>query len=98
MADWLGDWGLVVWAAVLGAVLGSFLGVVIERVPQGRSIGGRSQCVCGRQLRWWENIPVLSWLMLMGRARCCGARIPVWYLRLEVGLAALASIIAIALV
>ena len=98
MADWLADWLPVIWAFVLGAAIGSFLGVVIERVPKHESIGGRSQCVCGRQLTWWENIPIVSWLMLRGRARCCGARIPAWYLLVEVGTAAVFAAIVWAIV
>jgi leader peptidase (prepilin peptidase) / N-methyltransferase len=87
-------WLVVVWAAFVGAAIGSFLGVVIERVPKGESIGGRSVCVCGRQLEWWENIPIVSWLALRGRARCCGARIPVWYLLVEVATAAVFALVA----
>lgn len=76
---------------VFGALNGWFAGVVIERVPRGIGISGlgaspRSQCVCGRLLPMRENIPVLSYLLLRGRARCCGARIPPWYLAVEVGM------------
>lgn len=74
------------WPAVgglLGAVLASFVCVVGERVPTGRSVGGRSACVCGRMLRPWENIPVAGWLLARGRARCCGAAIPTRYVTLE---------------
>lgn len=87
---------VVVFAALVGAALGSFLGVVVERVPRRESIGGRSRCVCGRLLPWYENLPVVSWLALRGRARCCGAPIPAWYLALEVGcaLVGVASVLA----
>ena len=85
---------VVVWAGLVGAAIGSFLGVVIERVPKGQSIGGRSHCVCGRQLEWWENIPIVSWLLLRGRARCCGARIPAWYFGVEVATALVFALVA----
>lgn len=70
-------------AAVLGAATGSFGAVVVERRPRHQSLNGRSRCICGRQLRAWENIPVLSWVLLRGRARCCQAPIPPWYLYAE---------------
>ena len=69
---------------VLGASLGSFLGVVIDRVPRGESLGGRSHCVCGAPLRVRDNLPILGFVLRRGRARCCGAAIPWWYLGLEV--------------
>lgn len=74
--------------AVLGAVFASFLCVVAERVPAKRTLGGRSACVCGRQLRGIENIPVVAWLALRGRSRCCRAAIPMFYFLAEVLLAA----------
>jgi prepilin signal peptidase PulO-like enzyme (type II secretory pathway) len=74
--------------ALLGGILGgctaSFLGVVLERLPRGEGIGGRSRCACGRQLTAGENIPVLGWLRVGGRARCCGTRLPVSYLAGEI--------------
>ena len=79
-------------AAVLGAALASFLGVVCERAPLGHSIGGRSRCACGRELRAHELVPVLYWLYLalfrQGRARCCGAKVPAYYGVTEMVLAA----------
>lgn len=68
-------------AAVLaffgGLIAGSFTTVVAHRVPRGESIvGPRSRCpACGAQIAAYDNVPVLSWLLLRGRARCCGARI-----------------------
>lgn len=61
----------------IGLLLGSFLTVVAHRVPRGESvIGGRSKCpACGAQIAAYDNVPVLSWLALRGRARCCGAPI-----------------------
>ena len=65
------------WLAALGLVIGSFLNVVIARVPAGESIvRPRSKCPrCGHQLSWYENIPVLSWIAL--RAKCKGCRAPI---------------------
>lgn len=62
---------------VLGLIMGSFLNVVIARVPEGLSIvHPRSRCPrCGHQLAWYENVPVLSWLAL--RARCSSCRAPI---------------------
>ena len=58
---------------VLGACIGSFLNVVIYRVPAGKSIvHPGSTCGCGQPIAWFDNIPILSWLILRGRARCCG--------------------------
>lgn len=68
-----------------GASLASFAGVVIERVPKKESINGRSHCVCGRQLKWYENIPVFGWLAVGGKAKCCNTKLPVWYFLIEVG-------------
>ena len=65
-------------AVILGAIVGSFLNVVIYRLPRGefRSKGSRSVCpACGAAIRWFDNIPVLGWLLLRGRARCCKASI-----------------------
>ncbi len=68
-------------AAVLaflgGLLLGSFVTVVAHRVPHGESIvGPRSRCpACGAQIAAYDNLPVFSWLILRGRARCCGASI-----------------------
>jgi prepilin signal peptidase PulO-like enzyme (type II secretory pathway) len=74
-------WVLV--STVAGAMFASYGGVVIERGWKG-SNEGRSVCVCGEQLRWFENVPVFSWVMLRGRARCCKAAIPGWYVRSEI--------------
>ena len=59
---------------VMGLVFGSFLNVVIARVPAGESIvKPRSRCPrCGHQLAWYENIPVVSWLALRARCSSCG--------------------------
>jgi leader peptidase (prepilin peptidase)/N-methyltransferase len=68
---------LVTFAVALGLVLGSFLNVVIYRLPLGLSVvSPGSACPgCGRPIRAFDNIPVLSWLVLRGKARCCGVKI-----------------------
>jgi len=60
-----------------GLVVGSFVTVVAHRVPRGESIvGPRSRCPgCGAQIAAYDNVPVISWVLLRGRARCCGAAI-----------------------
>ena len=70
---------------VLGAVIGSFLNVVIYRVPRGESIvTPRSRCPgCGKEIAPWDNIPVVSWLVLRGRCRHCGTSISPRYPAIE---------------
>jgi len=68
-----------------GLALGSFLNVVAARVPLRRSIvSPGSACMsCGHEIAWHDNIPLLSWLLLRGRCRACGARIPFRYPAVE---------------
>ncbi len=67
---------LVVPAAVLGLVIGSFLNVVVRRVPRAEPLLPRSACpACGHRIRPRDTVPVLSWLLLRARCRDCGARI-----------------------
>ncbi|MGZ3460517.1 MAG: prepilin peptidase, partial [Archangium sp.] len=75
----------------MGLLFGSFLNVVIARVPAGESIvRPRSRCPrCGHQLAWYENIPVLSWLALRGRCSSCGQPISWRYPLIELLTAAL---------
>jgi leader peptidase (prepilin peptidase) / N-methyltransferase len=74
-----------------GLVAGSFVTVVAHRVPRGESIvGPRSRCpACGAQIAAYDNVPVASWLLLRGRARCCGAAISPRYPLTELSLGAL---------
>lgn len=66
-------WFFPVWVSILGACIGSFLNVCIYRIPKEESVvTPGSHCGCGRPIAWHDNIPVLSWLILRGRARCCG--------------------------
>ena len=68
---------VLVFAAVFGAIVGSFLNVVIYRVPLGQSIvSPPSRCrKCGYSLKWFDNIPIVSWLLLRGRCRKCGVAV-----------------------
>lgn len=66
-------WLFSSFAFVFGAIVGSFLNVVIYRVPAGKSIvRPGSHCACGKPIAWYDNIPILSWFLLRGKARCCG--------------------------
>src|SRR3990167_2998470 len=57
---------------ILGASIGSFLNVLIDRLPQGKSILGRSQCdFCQKKLKWFDLIPIFSFIFLTGRCRYC---------------------------
>ena len=69
--------GIVGAVALFGLAIGSFLNVVIARLPAGRSlVRPRSTCPgCSALLKWYDNIPVLSFLVLRGRCRTCGMRI-----------------------
>jgi leader peptidase (prepilin peptidase) / N-methyltransferase len=80
------------WAAtcfLLGAIVGSFLNVVIARLPAGQSIVyPPSRCpACRHEIRWYDNIPILSYFILLGRCRDCGERISVRYPIIELMLA-----------
>lgn len=74
--------------ALLGLLVGSFLNVCISRLPVGRSIvSPGSHCeLCQRQIRWYENIPVFSYLLLRGRCRTCHASIGVRHLLVELAM------------
>ena len=65
---------MVALAFVVGAVVGSFLNVVIHRLPRGESlVHPRSRCPgCGKQIASYDNVPIISWLVLRGRCRHCG--------------------------
>ena len=102
---WLAQPGVFPWAAAaFGLCIGSFLNVVIHRLPRMMEREWKAQCdelagkavtssadpynlvrpgsacpACGRRIRAWENIPLLSWLALRGRCSACGARISLQY-------------------
>jgi leader peptidase (prepilin peptidase)/N-methyltransferase len=73
------------WVVAFGATIGSFLNVVIARVPAGESVvRPRSRCPgCRSPIAWYDNVPVVSWLVLRGRCRRCGTSIPFRYLAVE---------------
>jgi leader peptidase (prepilin peptidase)/N-methyltransferase len=75
----------IAFIAVLGAVLGSFLNVVIHRLPLGESLASPgSRCPsCGTPIAPYDNVPVLSWLLLRGHCRRCGAPISPRYPTVE---------------
>ena len=85
-------------AAVLGAVLGSFLNVVAYRLPRGESLSRpRSRCPrCLTPIRPYDNVPVLSWLLLRGRCRSCRAPISARYPLVEAGTGALCGLVVLA--
>jgi len=68
-------------AAVLGVCVGSFLNVCIHRLPRGQSLASPpSRCPrCERPLRWYHNIPIVSWIALRGRCAYCQAPISIQY-------------------
>lgn len=74
-------WFVLTLGVGLGLLFGSFLNVVIYRLPREESVAyPSSRCPhCQTPIRPYDNVPVLSWLLLRGKARCCGAPIPVRY-------------------
>ncbi len=72
---------ILVWLTILGGTIGSFLNVVVYRLPEGRSlVHPGSRCpACRCPIRWYDNIPVFGWIALGGRCRDCGVRISVRY-------------------
>jgi leader peptidase (prepilin peptidase)/N-methyltransferase len=81
----------------LGLIFGSFLTVVIGRLPRGESIvRPRSRCpACGVEIRSRDNVPVVSWVLLRGRCRACGERISAEYPLVELATAALFAAAAV---
>ena len=76
----------IVWIFLflIGSAFGSFLNVVGDRVPRGKSLMGRSHCdFCRRKLSWYELIPVLSLIFQKGRSRCCGKSLSAQYAVVE---------------
>ncbi|WP_104127834.1 A24 family peptidase [Cryobacterium sp. Y57] len=82
---------------ILGALIGSFLNVVIYRIPAGRSIvSPPSSCSsCGARIRPYDNIPVLSWLVLRGKCRDCQAPISPRYPMVELGTGVVFAVVAV---
>src|SRR3990167_10202528 len=83
---------LLIEAALFGLIIGSFLNVCIYRLPLRKSLGGRSFCPhCRRKIPWYDNVPIISYLILKGRCRSCGGRINLQYPLVEI-ISALLSI------
>jgi len=83
--------GVVLIAFLGGLAVGSFATAVAHRVPRGISVAfARSECpACGARIAAYDNLPVLSWVLLRGKARCCGARISARYPLTELAIGAL---------
>lgn len=77
----IAQWLAAAWLFAMGAAIGSFLNVVVYRLPAGKSIvQPGSHCPsCGQPIRWFDNLPVVSWFILRGRCRDCRARISLRY-------------------
>jgi leader peptidase (prepilin peptidase)/N-methyltransferase len=77
----------IAYGALLGALIGSFLNVCILRwgaEPKESIVSPRSHCTrCGKGLAWYENVPVLSWVLLRARCRGCGEPISIMYPLIE---------------
>ena len=77
-------WFFATFSFIFGAITGSFLNVCIYRIPAERSVVfPGSTCACGKAIAWYNNIPILTWLFLRGRASCCGERFSVRYPAIE---------------
>jgi leader peptidase (prepilin peptidase) / N-methyltransferase len=87
------DFALAAVAFAPGLALGSFLNVVAARVPLRRSlVRPRSACMkCGHEIRWYDNMPLVSYALLRGRCRDCGVRIPLVYPGIELATALLVA-------
>ena len=88
---------LIAYVAIIGLAIGSFLNVVIWRVPRGESVlHPPSACPrCGARIRARDNVPVLGWLVLRGRCRDCGNPISVRYPLVEAATAVLFAVMAV---
>lgn len=88
---------LVLIMFVVGLAVGSFVTAVAYRIPRGMPIvAARSECPgCGAQIAAYDNVPIVSWLVLRGRARCCGAEISPRYPLTELAVAVLFAVTVI---
>ncbi|MES2123227.1 MAG: prepilin peptidase [Gemmatimonadota bacterium] len=91
-----GGWLFPLLAGLFGLLFGSFLNVCIVRWPALESVvSPRSRSpLCGNLIAWYDNLPVLSWLLLRGKCRHCGLPIPVRYPLVELGVAILWAVVA----
>ncbi|MBR9988775.1 MAG: prepilin peptidase, partial [Gemmatimonadetes bacterium] len=83
------DWLLWLFAGIVGAAIGSFLNVCIYRWPAEQSVvRPPSRCPsCEHQLAWYDNVPVLGWILLRGRCRYCGTGVSAQYPLIELATA-----------
>jgi len=90
-------WILLVWLFALGGAVGSFLNVVIYRLPSGMSLlRPPSHCpACNRPIRWFDNVPIFAWFWLRGRCRDCGGKISPRYPMIEAITAAVFVVLAV---
>jgi leader peptidase (prepilin peptidase)/N-methyltransferase len=69
---------------IFGASIGSFLNVLIDRLPKEESINGRSHCdFCGKKIAWYDLFPIISFFVLKGKARCCHKKLSFQYPLIE---------------
>ncbi len=87
------DRGVFVYVVLVGACLGSFINVVLARLPHGASlVRPRSHCLaCQVPIAWYDNVPIVSYMVLRGRCRRCHKPIPMRYWLIEVLMAGLAA-------
>ena len=90
--DWWTQPFVMLYVFAFGTVVGSFLNVVIYRLPRQQSlVRPRSACPsCGATIRWFDNVPILSWFALRGRCRRCSGRISIRYPLVEAAAGAFA--------
>lgn len=70
---------------VIGASIGSFLNVLIDRLPKEKKITGRSHCdFCGKKIAWYDLFPVISFFILRGKSRCCHKKLSFQYPLVEI--------------
>lgn len=95
--NWLLQSFLALWVTSTGAFVGSFLNVVVYRLPAGLSLSHpASRCPkCETPIRWHDNVPVLAWFVLRGRCRACGQTISGRYPTVEAAMAAVFLLIAV---
>src|SRR5690348_17916846 len=91
MMELFADVFFYVWLFAFGATVGSFLNVVVYRLPRGKNLAypGSFCPRCGHPIRLSDNIPILSWVALRGRCRDCGGRISPRYFFVELTVATL---------